>query len=159
LWWLAVLYRRPKTLVDSLGLLPRIEQVRVGFSLWLHALPYVLVLTAVARVGLLRLSGTPWSWTASGAPLIALGSAVGMALGIAIADSSMPRASFSSSCRGRGITAAYQMAKAMRQAVQAARTARTTGLDDRRGDEVLLDEVKRIRDLNSPTSRRRSGKS
>src|SRR5664280_244705 len=82
LWWLAVLYRRPGILVDSLKPLPRIEQVRVGFSLWLHVLPYLLVLTVVARGGLLRLSGTPWSWTASGAPYIALGIAAGIGDGV-----------------------------------------------------------------------------
>src|ERR1035437_11152329 len=82
LWWLAMLYRRPKTLVDSLKRLPRIKQVRVGFSLWLHALPYVLVLTAVARGDLLRLSGTPWSWAALGALKIVGGIAFGIALGI-----------------------------------------------------------------------------
>jgi hypothetical protein len=63
--------------------LPRVRHVRVGFSLGLHALPYVLVLSAVARIGLLRLSGTPWSWTAFVDAQIVGGTAVGIAVGIA----------------------------------------------------------------------------
>jgi hypothetical protein len=64
--------------VDSLKPLPRIEQARVGISLWLHALPYVLVLTAIARAGLLGLSGATWSWTAFAEFKMAAGIAAGI---------------------------------------------------------------------------------
>jgi hypothetical protein len=59
--------------------------MRIGFSLWLHALPYVLILTVIARAGLLRVSGTPWNWTAFAEFGIGGGIAAGVAFGIAAA--------------------------------------------------------------------------
>jgi hypothetical protein len=53
--------------------------------LWLHALPYALLLTAAVRVDLLRLSGTPRSWTAFPAVQIAVEVAIGTGVGIGLA--------------------------------------------------------------------------
>jgi len=82
LWWLALLYRRPVVFTDSLKQLPRMKQTRVGFLLWLHALPYALVVAAAMRAATLRLSGVPWSWTSFAGDL-AVGIAFGIAIGIA----------------------------------------------------------------------------
>jgi MFS family permease len=60
LWWLGVLYRRPVVLVDSLKQLARMKQVRVGLLLWLHALPYVLLLLILAQADLLH-SSVSWA--------------------------------------------------------------------------------------------------
>jgi hypothetical protein len=82
LWWLALLYRRPRAFVDALQHLPRIQQAKVGLLLWLHVLPYVVLLSGVARAGLLRFSGTPWNW-ASFSSELAFAIAVGIAFWIA----------------------------------------------------------------------------
>jgi hypothetical protein len=64
LWLLAQLYRRPYRFRDSLRHLSPTQQVRAGLRLWLHALPYVLLLTVLSRAVIFRQSTAHWSWTA-----------------------------------------------------------------------------------------------
>ncbi len=91
LWWLFLLYRRPKEFQDSLSKLTGRQQLFVGFMVYLHSLPWVVAACAVGRVmlfgsGLVELDPTGESfWTVLGshAEVIAVGAAVGVGLGVA----------------------------------------------------------------------------
>ncbi len=46
LWWLGILYRRPQQLRKALEALPKLQAWRAGGVLYLHALPYIVILIA-----------------------------------------------------------------------------------------------------------------
>ena len=50
LWWLGWLYRNPGAFRASLKLLPRLPALRAAFTLYLHALPWMLVLTVLGKM-------------------------------------------------------------------------------------------------------------
>ena len=89
LWWLAVLYRRPKFLAQQLKSIPHGRALRIAANLYLHSLPYVIVVSIALRPAIYSLTGRAWDWqrlvfdTARGiAGGIAGGIAVGVAYGI-----------------------------------------------------------------------------
>lgn len=49
LWWLGLLYRRPKQFGRSLESLNKSQAVRAGMMLYLHALPYIVLLSILGR--------------------------------------------------------------------------------------------------------------
>ena len=50
LWWLGILYRRPQQLRERLEALPKLQALRAGGVLYLHALPYILILSIIGRL-------------------------------------------------------------------------------------------------------------
>ena len=62
LWWLAVLYRRPKFLEQSLARKPRGIAMRQGITLYFHFLPYLVVVSILLRASSLLLNHTPRTW-------------------------------------------------------------------------------------------------
>lgn len=69
LWWLGILYRRPQQLRETLDALSKLHALRAGGVLYLHALPYIVILSIIGRLVLfgalsLELEGPPpteWS--------------------------------------------------------------------------------------------------
>ncbi len=59
LWWLALLYRRPREFHRDLLPLPQWSVVRVGLVLFLHALPYILLIDVLGRLILFRMLVVP----------------------------------------------------------------------------------------------------
>ncbi|MDS4013323.1 MAG: hypothetical protein RKP46_03080 [Candidatus Accumulibacter sp.] len=86
LWWLALLYRRPKRFQEALGgLASHRQRLLVGVCVFLHALPYVVVLAIGGRLLLHALGAIDLgrSGFAALAYHAVQGIAVGIALGIA----------------------------------------------------------------------------
>ena len=102
LWWLALLYRDPKSFRQSLERLPRRRAIAAGAFLWLHGLPYVLILGLLGRMVLFGIFGmelrplgvaeagllSHLNWLGRGilagfAAGLTVGTAVGIAFGVA----------------------------------------------------------------------------
>jgi hypothetical protein len=49
MWWLGLLYRRPKQIYEKLEQMPRLAAVRAGFSIYWHTLPYLILLCIIVR--------------------------------------------------------------------------------------------------------------
>ena len=89
LWWLGLLYRRPQLVQKQLESLPKLEALRTSIALYLHALPYLLILIIIGRLVLFGMLGLelqhPPSTSGSSFLLVhAGGIAVGIAGGIAV---------------------------------------------------------------------------
>lgn len=86
LWWLGLLYRRPKSLKLA-GPVGRRQARRVAAALNLHALPYIFTLSALISAAIARFAFGAVRWldllTGTGVG-IGLGIEVGMGLGIAV---------------------------------------------------------------------------
>ena len=89
LWWLGILYRRPYQLRKQLETLPRLQALRAGGVLYLHALLYIVLLSILGRWVLFGVLGLEF---ASAAPTDAWSSLIwthgerllrGIAVGIA----------------------------------------------------------------------------
>ena len=50
LWWMGVLYRRPQQLAKRLAALPKWRALCVGGILYLHILPYLVILSIIGRL-------------------------------------------------------------------------------------------------------------
>ena len=59
LWWLALLYRKPRLFHQALQAGTRAQQFGVGLRLEVHALPYVVLLCVLGRVLLFGVFGLP----------------------------------------------------------------------------------------------------
>ncbi len=94
LWWLGLLFRRPRPVDEALKALPRSRAIAGGLILFLHALPWLALTAALGRLVLFVMLGLE---PASPASLkgglsafvwhlqqIAFGIAVGIAFGIAV---------------------------------------------------------------------------
>jgi hypothetical protein len=93
LWWLGLLYRRPRNVHKTLRDMTRLEALASAAILYLHALPWVLLLVVLGRLVLFGWAGLPLSPLAAGNlfPLllahstqVAVGIAVGIGFGIAL---------------------------------------------------------------------------
>ncbi len=49
MWWLGLLYRRPKQVHEKLDQMPKDEAEKIGASLYWHNLPYLILLSIVSR--------------------------------------------------------------------------------------------------------------
>jgi hypothetical protein len=59
LWWLGLLYRRPQNVSEALDKFSRFEVIKAGYSIYFHALPYLILLCGAGRIlffGLLGLA-------------------------------------------------------------------------------------------------------
>jgi hypothetical protein len=86
LWWLGILYCRPKYLMDALEELPPAEKLTRSALLLLTALPYILLVCAIGCVALTLLRLGTWNWPdllSDEAILVATGIATGSVAGIA----------------------------------------------------------------------------
>jgi hypothetical protein len=91
LWWLGLLYRRPPDFAKALVGCPWPRSAIVALCLYLHALPYILVLTIAGRLFVFAVLGLPFDpRLAEGRSIltghitsIAVGLAFGMVLGLA----------------------------------------------------------------------------
>ena len=59
LWWLGLLYRRPKVFKEALEKLPRRRALAIAGRLLLHSLPYIFVFSLAGRFVLDTLIGDP----------------------------------------------------------------------------------------------------
>jgi hypothetical protein len=92
LWWLALLYRKPKRFHEALQTGARLQQIQAALRLVAHALPYEVLLCILGRGLLFGVLGLPAErpTTTLAASLlshggwIAAGFAVGIASGIAV---------------------------------------------------------------------------
>ncbi|HNL14858.1 MAG TPA: hypothetical protein PKN13_11750 [Accumulibacter sp.] len=87
LWWLALLYRKPRRFKDALaGLTSNSRRLQVGMILGLHALPYMFVLVVGVRLLLHAMGVIDLASGGSGAgtTTIVLAAAWGAAKGIAV---------------------------------------------------------------------------
>lgn len=90
LWWLGLLYRRPHRFYESLVKLPRRTRIAVAVQLYLHAVPWMLLVCVMGRAFLfgalhLPVEGVPAGSVGrltSHAILIAFGISIGLAAGI-----------------------------------------------------------------------------
>ncbi|MDS4042106.1 MAG: AAA family ATPase [Candidatus Competibacter sp.] len=91
LWWLGILYRRPQQLREALEALSKLHALRAGGVLYLHALPYIVILSITGRLVLFGALGlelrapppTEWSTLVlTHSALLIQGIAVGIAIGI-----------------------------------------------------------------------------
>lgn len=77
LWWLGLLYRRPRRFHRSLEEVPRGRRLAAGWRLWAHALPYVALLSFSGRFAVSAALGMPVVWG------LAAGTFGGIAVGVA----------------------------------------------------------------------------
>ena len=63
LWWLGLLYRRPKVFVEALGDLPSPKEALIWAALYLHAAPHIVIAAVVGRLVLFGLLGAPMTTT------------------------------------------------------------------------------------------------
>lgn len=50
MWWLGLLYRRPKDVRNQLDQMPKLAAAKTGFTLYWHNLPYLILLCVVFRL-------------------------------------------------------------------------------------------------------------
>ncbi len=93
LWWLGILYRRPQQLRKQLEALPKFQALHAGSVLYLHALPYILILSIIGRLllfgslGLELREHQPAEWSAlvlAHSALLIRGIAEGISVGIGV---------------------------------------------------------------------------
>jgi hypothetical protein len=59
LWWLGLLYRRPRQVREALQRMPRWPAARAGLALYLNAIPYAFLVCVIGRCLLVGLLDVP----------------------------------------------------------------------------------------------------
>ncbi|MDX2040032.1 MAG: hypothetical protein SF097_02235 [Acidobacteriota bacterium] len=88
MWWLGLLYRRPKDVHNQLDQMPKLAAAKTGFALYWHNLPYLILWHIVVRIFLINVLGFELTSDSpnfffSIAGIIPLGIAVGIPYGMA----------------------------------------------------------------------------
>lgn len=79
LWWLGLLYRRPRQFREALEALPRWRRIAAGLVIMLHSLPWTILISIAASVSIRAVLNAPISFADQAAD-----TAKGVALGVAI---------------------------------------------------------------------------